>query len=107
MNVEQPDRLAGLPLIAHIVYRFDYGGLENGLVNLINATQGESFRHCVIALTEATDFRKRLQVPDVAVHALGKKPGKDFATYIRLYRLLRRLCPAILHTRNFGTLDCA
>ena len=24
------------PLIAHIVYRFDTGGLENGVVNLVN-----------------------------------------------------------------------
>jgi hypothetical protein len=24
------------PLIAHVVYRFDIGGLENGVVNLIN-----------------------------------------------------------------------
>ena len=26
------------PLIAHIIHRLDYGGLENGLVNLINPT---------------------------------------------------------------------
>ena len=24
------------PLVAHIIYRLDIGGLENGLVNLIN-----------------------------------------------------------------------
>ena len=72
------DRNSKFPLIAHVVYRFDYGGLENGLVNLINATQGESFRHCVIALTEATEFRSRLRVPDVDIYQLGKKPGKDF-----------------------------
>ena len=24
------------PLIMHVVYRFDVGGLENGVVNLIN-----------------------------------------------------------------------
>jgi len=107
MSEDLPNSLAALPLIAHVVYRFDYGGLENGIVNLINATQGESFRHCVIALTEATDFCKRLQVPEVAVYEIGKKPGKDFASYLRLYRLLRRLRPTILHTRNIGTLDCA
>jgi len=96
-----------LPLIAHVVYRFDYGGLENGLVNLINSTQGSAFRHCVIALTEATEFRHRLQVKGVEVYALGKNPGKDPATYLQLFRLLRKLKPAILHTRNIGTLDCA
>jgi len=24
------------PLVAHVLYRFDVGGLENGVVNLIN-----------------------------------------------------------------------
>ena len=107
MSEDRPDHLATLPLIAHVVYRFDYGGLENGITNLINATQSGSFRHCVIALTEATDFRKRLRMPEVAVYEIGKKPGKDFSSYFRLYRLLRKLRPTIVHTRNIGTLDCA
>jgi len=95
------------PLIAHVVHRFDYGGLENGIVNLINRMPEDAFRHCVIALTEATDFASRLQKPGVSVHTLNKKPGKDPAAYVRLYRLLRELRPAVLHTRNIGTLDCA
>jgi sugar transferase (PEP-CTERM/EpsH1 system associated) len=94
-------------LIAHVVFRFDYGGLENGLINLINGIPGDRFRHCVIALTEATDFRNRLQKSEVTIHALGKRPGKDPAAYFRLYRVLLRTKPAILHTRNIGTLDCA
>jgi sugar transferase (PEP-CTERM/EpsH1 system associated) len=108
MKTNSTDHLSALPLIAHVVYRFDYGGLENGIVNLINATQGKSIRHCVIALTEATDaFRSRLRVPGVELYELGKRPGKDFAAYFRFFRLIRRLRPAILHTRNIGTLDCA
>lgn len=94
------------PLIAHIVFRFDTGGLENGLVNLVNHLPSDEFRHVIIALTEATQFRARLQRTDVSVLALGKRPGKDPKAYFRLYRLLRRLRPAIVHTRNIGTLDC-
>jgi hypothetical protein len=30
-------RLGRTPLIAHVIYRLDVGGLENGVVNLINA----------------------------------------------------------------------
>ncbi|HEY7739919.1 MAG TPA: TIGR03088 family PEP-CTERM/XrtA system glycosyltransferase [Steroidobacteraceae bacterium] len=95
------------PLIAHVVFRFDIGGLENGVVNLINGLPENEFRHAVIALTEASDFRERIGRSDVAVHALGKRPGKDPAAYWRLYRLLRQLRPAIVHTRNLGTLECA
>ncbi len=94
------------PLIAHIVFRFDYGGLENGVVNLINRMPAETFRHCVIALTESTSFRERIAKADVAVHSIGKLPGKDPKAYLRLYRLLRKLKPTIVHTRNLGTLEC-
>jgi sugar transferase (PEP-CTERM/EpsH1 system associated) len=94
------------PLIAHIVFRFDVGGLENGLVNLVNALPADEFRHAIIALSEATSFKERIRRADVSVHALGKRPGKDPAAYWRLLRLLRTLRPAIVHTRNLGTLDC-
>ena len=93
-------------LIVHIVFRFDYGGLENGVCNLINALSNGSLRHAVVALTEATEFRSRLK-DNVPVYALGKKPGKDLKAYVRLYRLLRKLRPTIVHTRNMGTMDCA
>ncbi len=93
-------------LIAHVVFRFDYGGLENGVVNIINGTSGEQMRHVVIALTEATGFAERLR-EEVAVYSIRKKPGKDFGAYIRLYKLLRDLKPDIVHTRNIGTMDCA
>lgn len=95
-----------LPLIAHIVFRLDVGGLENGLVNLVNRLPQNEFRHTIIALTEATDFSKRISRADVSVHAIRKRPGKDYGAYWRLYCLLRRLRPSVVHTRNYGTLDC-
>ncbi|MEX2123362.1 MAG: TIGR03088 family PEP-CTERM/XrtA system glycosyltransferase [Woeseia sp.] len=94
------------PLIAHIVFRFDYGGLENGLVNLINRMPDDEYGHCIISLTEASDFQKRIQKPGVTVHCLEKRAGKDFKSYLRLYRLFRKLKPTIVHTRNLGTLEC-
>ena len=94
------------PLIAHIVHRFDVGGLENGLVNLICGLPRADFRHAVIALTEATQFAERLGDAPVAVYTLDKRAGTDLGAYARLYSLLRHLRPAIVHTRNFGTLDC-
>src|SRR5512138_982398 len=87
------------PLIAHVLFRFDYGGLENGVVNLINGMPDADFRHVVVALTESTSFRERLR-KDVEVFELRKRPGKDLPAYWRLFRLLRRLRPAVVHTRN-------
>ncbi|HVY80444.1 MAG TPA: TIGR03088 family PEP-CTERM/XrtA system glycosyltransferase [Steroidobacteraceae bacterium] len=95
------------PLIAHIVFRFDYGGLENGVVNVINGLPEDAFRHTVIALTECTDFKARIRRQDVPVHALGKQAGKDPGAYLRLYRLLRKIRPDITHSRNLATLESA
>ncbi len=95
------------PLIAHILFRLDYGGMENGIVNLVNELPHEQFRHVVVALSEATKFRERITRSDVEVYALHKQAGKDFLAYWRLYKLLRQLKPDLVHTRNIGTLDCA
>ena len=93
------------PLVAHIIYRLDVGGMENGLINLINHMPAERYRHAIICLDEYTDFRLRLRRPDVACYALHKRPGKDLALYLRLWSLLRRLRPEIVHTRNLAALD--
>lgn len=94
------------PLIAHIIYHLGIGGLENGLVNLINSTPANRYRHAVICLAGHSDFADRITRDDVRLFDLEKRPGKDFGCYVRLYRLLRKLRPQIVHTRNFGTLDC-
>jgi sugar transferase (PEP-CTERM/EpsH1 system associated) len=95
------------PLIAHIVFRFDIGGLENGVVNVINGLPEDAFRHTIIALTESTDFKARIRRSDVTVHALNKQAGKDPGAYLRLYRLLKQLRPDITHSRNLATLEGA
>ena len=94
------------PTIVHVVYRFDTGGLENGLVNLINQMAPGAYRHVVVALTEVTDFRHRVQRDDVRFIALNKPPGHGVWLYPRLYRLFRELRPAIVHSRNLAALEC-
>ena len=93
------------PLICHIVYRLAVGGLENGLVNLVNNLPENRYRHAIICITGATDFRRRIRRADVTVHELHKRPGKDIAAYGRMWRLLRQLRPHIVHTRNRPALD--
>ncbi len=100
MNDVRPD--ATRPLIAHVVYRFDVGGLENGVVNLIERLPADRYDHAVIALTEITDFRKRITREGVGFHALRKPPGHGFAIYRDLHRLFRTLKPSIVHTRNLA-----
>jgi len=93
------------PLVVHVMHRFDTGGLENGVVNLINHMPAERWRHAVVALTEVTDFRARVRRDDVEFVALHKPPGQGFWLYPQLYRLFRRLRPAIVHSRNLAALE--
>jgi sugar transferase (PEP-CTERM/EpsH1 system associated) len=93
------------PLVVHIIQQLSMGGLENGLINLINTMPASRYRHAVVCLAGYSEFRNRIRRDDVEVHALHKRMGKDFGVYVRLWRLLRRLRPAIVHTRNLSALD--
>ncbi len=95
------------PLVVHVVFRFDTGGLENGVVNLINHMPVQAYRHMVVALTEVTAFKQRVQRDDVRFLALDKPPGHALGLYPRLYRLFRELRPAVVHTRNLAALEVA
>jgi sugar transferase (PEP-CTERM/EpsH1 system associated) len=93
------------PLVVHVFYRFDVGGLENGVVNLINHMPVDAYRHAIIALTEVTDFRQRIERDDVQFISLNKPPGHLFRLFPRLVRIFRELKPAIVHSRNLAALE--
>ncbi len=108
-----PDRMISTsfkdrrPLVLHLVYRFDTGGIENGVVNLINHMSASAYRHAVVALTEvAPGFASRIQRGDVTFVSLHKPPGHGVKLYPRLAALFRELRPAVVHTRNLAALEC-
>lgn len=94
------------PLIVHVLYRLDTGGMERIVVSLINAT-GDRYRHAVIALTGFGVLRGEIDNTATACLSLEKKPGKDWPCYWRLWRALRELKPDLVQTYNIGTLDLA
>ncbi len=105
MSANSP-KTATPPLIVHVVHCFDVGGMENGVVNLINALPGDFADHCIVALTDAEPgFVERIHRPNVRIATLHRPPGQTARIFPRLYRLLRDLRPAIFHTRNVGTLE--
>lgn len=92
------------PLVAHVVYRFDTGGLENGVANLIDRL--DDYRHAVIALTEVVPaFARRVQRDDVAYHSLHKPQGQGWHAWPALRRALHDCQPDIVHTRNLAALE--
>jgi sugar transferase (PEP-CTERM/EpsH1 system associated) len=87
------------------MYRFDTGGLENGVVNLINHMPADAYRHAVLAMTEVTDFKQRITRSDVEFIALRKPPGQGVWQYPKLYKLFRQMRPQIVHSRNLAALE--
>lgn len=97
------------PLVVHVVYRFDVGGLENGVVNLINHMPASRYRHAIVSLTEASEsFASRLaRRDDVRIESLHKPAGHGARVYGAMHRLLRSWRPSVVHTRNLAALEMA
>ncbi len=99
MTEQQP------PLVVHIIYALGTGGLENGLVHVINGTPQERYRHAVVCLTRAEPFARRIRQPGVQVYQLGMDENGKLSAYWQLLKLLWRLRPAIVHSRNLAPLE--
>ena len=94
------------PLVLHVVHRFSVGGLENGVVNLINRMPASRWRHGVLALTEVDpDFTRRIERDDVSFVSLRKPPGQGLREWPKLWRAFRELRPSVVHTRNIAALE--
>lgn len=93
------------PLVLHVIHHLVVGGMENGLVNLINRTPPERARHMVVCVEDYSDFRQRIARPDVEVIALHRSRIGVWALRRRLFGLCRQWRPAIVHTRGPSGLD--
>jgi sugar transferase (PEP-CTERM/EpsH1 system associated) len=85
--------------VCHVVLSLEPGGLENGVVNVVNGLSREEYRSSVCCLRRSGEFAARLR-PDVPVSVMGLRPGNDPVMLLRLARLLRRERVDIVHTRN-------
>jgi sugar transferase (PEP-CTERM/EpsH1 system associated) len=97
--------MTGQPLIAHIIYALSTGGMENGLVNIINRFPAGRYRHVIICLTKADEFAQRITADDVEIIELDKREGHDLRCYWKLRKLIGRLRPDIVHSRNLAALE--
>ncbi|GGY25367.1 TIGR03088 family PEP-CTERM/XrtA system glycosyltransferase [Pseudoduganella albidiflava] len=94
------------PLIVHLIYRLDFGGLESLLVERINRMPASAYRHAIVCLTDSNPaFARKITRAGVAIHALHKQPGQSPGTHVALWRLLRELRPAVLHSYNLSAVE--
>jgi sugar transferase (PEP-CTERM/EpsH1 system associated) len=89
--------------ILHVLHTFSTGGLENGVVNIINGSP-KHFEHELCFLHRAGEFLGRIGRP-VTYHEMHKRPGNDPRFVLRLREFFRRRQVDIIHTRNWGAFD--
>jgi sugar transferase (PEP-CTERM/EpsH1 system associated) len=89
--------------ILHVLHAFSHGGLENGIVNIINRSP-DHLIHELCFLHRGGEFLQRLTRP-VAYHELHKRPGNDVRIIFRLRELFRQRDIDIIHTRNWAGFD--
>ena len=92
--------------ITHVLFHFGIGGLENGLVNLINHLDASTYRHSIVCLSGFDEtYLGRIKTDNYDIVDLEKRPGNDPRTWIRFLKHLKTWKPDIVHTRNFASLE--
>jgi len=86
-------------LVVHLVESLASANLESGLLNLIRHLPAERYRHAIVCLRDRGDYEAGLREQGVEILRLHQQDG-GLAHYLRLYRLLRRLRPSLIQTRN-------
>ena len=93
------------PLVLHVIHHLVTGGMENGLVNLVNTMPESSYRHAIACIEDYSAFRDRIRRPGVEVFALHRSRVGIWRVRRELFSLCRHLRPAIIHSRNMSGLD--
>ena len=91
--------------IMHIVDSLGVGGLENGLVNLIERLDPSQFQHIVCSVRGLGPMADRLPADRVRIIDMGKTDGAFPIQIGALARRIREVKPHIVHSRNWGAVE--
>lgn len=87
----------------HVLLSLGRSGLQRQVVNVINRTDRERFRHSVCCLEYVGPMAEGLEPPQPTIHLMEKKPGLSFSLPFRLGALFRREKVDVVHSRGCGT----
>lgn len=92
--------------VMHLIFRFATGGLENGLVNIINKLSPHDFYHTIVCLDDYDrEFASRLRNNNVKIICLNKAPGRSLTYLWTLRKLIKSAKPDIIHSRGLAALE--
>jgi sugar transferase (PEP-CTERM/EpsH1 system associated) len=89
--------------VMHVVAALRSGGMERGVVKLVNGLDPTRVRSMICSTQPAGPLRDEVE-STVPVFELDRRDGNDIRLPRDLYRLFRRERPDIVHTHAWGTL---
>lgn len=90
--------------VLHLLPQLRLGGMEKGVVKLLNGLAPERIVSSVCSFDGTTDSILNSLNRIVRVDVLGRRPGNDPLLVWRLVRLLVRQRPDVVHSHSWGTL---
>ena len=88
--------------IIHIMHSLEIGGLENGVVNLVNRANPDFFEFVICCIRKEGALRSRIR-PSVKIVCLKEKEGFSLFRFLKLAKLFRQEMPDIVHTHGWGS----
>jgi len=87
--------------ICFLINCFSLGGAQTFLYNLVKNLDKNYFAVTVIAIKKDGPLYERFQKLPITVHSLNVNSKMDLLAIFRLYKLLKKISPDILHTHLF------
>jgi sugar transferase (PEP-CTERM/EpsH1 system associated) len=89
--------------VIHLLPNLNIGGMENGVVNLLNHGNMDKFKLSLICLEAEGPLKDRISNKHVEIINLKQKSGKRFFLILKLAKLFKNMKADIIHTHNFYT----
>jgi sugar transferase (PEP-CTERM/EpsH1 system associated) len=89
----------------HVLNSLGKGGLENGVVNVIDRLDPARFEHVVCTIRGLGVNADRLPTDRVPVLAIGPAGSTSRFQTLALVRAIRRFEPDVIHSRNWGAIE--
>lgn len=89
--------------VLQIIPMFKLAGAETMCENLCKALQNQGCDVVAVSLyTEHTPITDRLENAGIKVIYLGKRRGFDFSIFVKLYQLMKKERPEVMHTHIYA-----